>query len=96
MWKKIKGLFSKAQVEEEDTPMLFVWGVIEGPFTLHGELSDDEEDTPYYNLCKVSITGEAEMFNTEIYFDSFDSAYKMKRYFDSNVKPLTFPLEDVT
>jgi hypothetical protein len=93
MWTKIKNwLFptSEEEEEEDDIPYLIVWGVIEGPFTEYGELSEEDEDVPYYNVCKVSVDGE--VFTTEIYFDSFESAYNLKRHFDKYVEPIYIPL----
>jgi hypothetical protein len=96
MWNKIKSLFSKAPVEpEDDTIYLVIWGVIDGPFTLYGDISAEDKQVPYYNLCKVSVSGNPEVFQTEIHFDSFESAYNMKRHFDKNIEPIMVPIGEI-
>lgn len=96
MWNKIKSLFSRTTDVEEGEEQIFlvIWGVLEGPYTLQGVLTEEDEETPYYNLCKVSISSDSEVFQTEVYFDSFESAYNMKRHFDKTVDPILVPIGD--
>ena len=93
MWNKIKSLFSRTppKIEDEDI-FLVVWGVVEGPFTMQGDLDEEDEEAPYYNRCKVSLSGDPEVFHTEVHFDSFESAYNMKRHFDKNIEPILIPI----
>lgn len=96
MWNKIKNLLSSLttaeKVEEDEGVYLIIWGVTEGPFTLYGDLAEEDEEVPYYNLCKVSVSGDSEVFHTEIHFDSFQTAYNMKRHFDKSVEPIYIPI----
>jgi hypothetical protein len=90
MWNKIKSLFAPTPEVEGEPIYLVVWGVVDGPYTLYEEDDEDDEDaeTPYYNICKVNVTNDPEVFHTEIYFDSFSEAYDMKRHFDKSIEPI--------
>jgi len=66
-----------------------VWDVIEGPYSVKDVVPDAPSDLPedlHFNLCKVEKDGEIE--DIELFFDDFNSAYEMVKYFKSNIEPL--------
>lgn len=47
---------------------------------------DDGENI--WNVCKVAKDGK--VFDTELYFNSYDDAYELVKYFSKNITPLDF------
>lgn len=46
-----------------------------------------------WNVCKVEKDGK--VFDTELYFDTYDDAYQLVKYFSKNITPINFePSED--
>ena len=69
------------------TAKTLIWGVIDGPYFAY-EVWQDEllDDDSCLLVCKVEQDGE--IFDSEVWFDCFDSAYEFKKYFDTNIEPL--------
>jgi hypothetical protein len=57
--------------------------VVSGPY---------DEDEVIWNLCLVEIDGELEQ--VELFFDDFDSAYTMVKYFLTSINPIVLKLGD--
>lgn len=65
-----------------------IWDVISGPYPLeHPDLDD-----VHYNLCKVEVDGKVE--DIEYFFDTFNDAYEMVKYFSKNIEPIEIKMED--
>lgn len=45
-----------------------------------------------WNVCKVEEDGK--VFSEEIFFDSFDDAYEMIKYFAKNIEPIELDLDE--
>jgi len=78
-----KGPPEKPTVEDK----ILIWGVVDGPY-FACEVCQDEllDDDSCLLVCKVEEKGE--VFDSEVWFDCFDSAYEFKKYFDTNIEPL--------
>ena len=85
----LKKLLGKGppQDRQPTSAKTLIWGVVDGPYYLH-EVCQDEplDDDLCLLVCKVEQDGE--VFDSEVWFDCFDSAYEFKRYFDTNIEPL--------
>lgn len=64
-----------------------IWDVQSGPYT---DLDPDGEEY-YYNLCKIEVNGK--VLSREYYFDSFDDAYEMVKYFHKNIEPIELEID---
>mgnify|MGYP001166428351 FL=1 len=65
-----------------------IWDVISGPYPC--DIPDSVD--VHYNLCKVEIEGK--IIHMEYFFDSFNDAYEMVKYFQSNIEPLEIEIDD--
>ncbi len=65
-----------------------IWDVISGPYPCD---IPDAEDV-YFNLCKVEVDGKIE--SIEYFFDSFNEAYEMIKYFQKNIEPIEIEYGD--
>tara|TARA_R100000030_G_scaffold88252_1_gene72135 strand:- start:195 stop:437 length:243 start_codon:yes stop_codon:yes gene_type:complete len=65
-----------------------IWDVISGPYPC--DIPDSVD--VHYNLCKVEI--ERKIIHMEYFFDSFNDAYEMVKYFQSNIQPLEIEIDD--
>ena len=65
-----------------------IWDVISGPYPC--DIPDSVD--VHYNLCKVEIEGK--IIHMEYFFDSFNDAYEMVEYFQSNIQPLEIEIDD--
>jgi len=76
------------------TDVLKVWGIIEGP--IHCEDLPDRDDLAdeckFLLVCKAEDDGK--VFDQNFWFESLDSAYEWKRYFDKNIEPLQLETND--
>lgn len=45
-----------------------------------------------WNVSKVEKNGK--VFDTELYFDTYDDAYKLVKYFSKNIEPIDFEPDD--
>lgn len=56
---------------------------------IHTVESGPYDDGEYiWNVCKAEEDGE--VFNIEVFFNSFDDAYKMIKHFAKSIEPLEF------
>ncbi|MAO25308.1 MAG: hypothetical protein CMJ25_31590 [Phycisphaerae bacterium] len=67
-----------------------IWDVISGPYPC--EHPDIDFHGTHFNLCKVEVNGKIE--NIEYFFESFDEAYEMIKYFSKNIEPIELEVED--
>ena len=65
-----------------------IWDVLSGPYP--SDLPDEQD--VHYNVCKVEIEGK--VIQMEYFFDSFNDAYEMVKYFQSNIEPLELEIDD--
>lgn len=61
--------------------MILLWGVLDGPY-------EDPDYEGHLLLCQVQ-TDDTTIAPLELRFSTFDNAYKIKSYFDSNIFPLS-------
>ena len=59
-----------------------IWDVIDGPYPA----GIPEREEAHYNVCKVEIGGW--FGEIEYVFGSFNSAYEMVKYFQTNIEPI--------
>lgn len=65
-----------------------IWDVISGPYPC--DLPGVED--VHFNLCKIEVDGKVE--SMEYFFDSFNDAYEMVKYFQKNIEPIELEFED--
>tara|TARA_R100000951_G_scaffold21442_1_gene17856 strand:+ start:457 stop:690 length:234 start_codon:yes stop_codon:yes gene_type:complete len=71
----------------QDKPIK-IWDVISGPYPFdHPDLDD-----VHYNLCKIEVDGKID--SMEYFFDTFNDAYEMVKYFQKNIDPIEIKIED--
>ena len=71
------------------TTKVKVWGIIEGPVSMGGQLAENNNEYPdnvYMNLCKVEI--ESKIEHVEFFFESFDGAYEWVKHFQKSINPI--------
>jgi hypothetical protein len=61
---------------------LKIWDVISGPYAVE----HPEFEGIHWNLCKVEVDNKIE--SKEFFFDSFNTAYEMVKYFHHNIDPI--------
>jgi len=83
--KKLLGKGSPKKPTVEDK--ILIWGVVDGPYFAY-EVCQKEPlgDDSCLLVCKVEENGK--ILDSEVWFDCFDSAYEVKKYFDTNIEPL--------
>lgn len=55
-----------------------IWWVVDGPFT--------DDDGLIWNVCLIETEGKLEP--SEVYFQNFEQAYDMVKYFSRNIEPI--------
>jgi len=71
----------------QDKPIK-IWDVISGPYPFDHPDFDDV----HYNLCKIEVDGKID--SMEYFFDTFNDAYEMVKYFQKNIDPIEIKIED--
>jgi hypothetical protein len=66
--------------------VLKLWGIIEGPF--HREEVEGEEDNDQEWMLLMKISKGEEVSESQIWFDTFQDVYQIRRYFEKNIEPL--------
>jgi hypothetical protein len=87
----LKNLLTGIKKPEEievvpDSDDLMFWGIIEGPIE-----ADDIPDSgfPSEAVCMILKASEnGEVFDVEVWFESFDDAYTIVRHFDQTIEPI--------
>lgn len=70
----------------QELPPLKLWGIIEGPFHRDEVEGAYDEDLEWMLLMKVSIGDEVK--DSEVWFETYEEVYKIKKYFDKNIEPM--------
>lgn len=79
----LKKLFRKKPPE---LPPLKLWGIIEGPFHRDEVEGAYDEELEWMLLMKVSVGDDVK--DSEVWFETYEEVYKIKKYFDKNVEPM--------
>lgn len=66
--------------------VLKLWGIVEGPF--HREEVEGEEDNDQEWMLVMKISKGEEVSESQIWFDTFQDVYQIRRYFEKNIEPL--------
>lgn len=66
--------------------VLKLWGIVEGPF--HREEVEGEEDNEQEWMLVMKISKGEEVSESQIWFDTFQDVYQIRRYFEKNIEPL--------
>jgi hypothetical protein len=91
MMKWLKDLFVRNKKPEDievapESEDFMLWGVVEGPVD-----ADDIPDSgfPSGAVCMILKASEGgEVFDVEVWFDSFDEAYLILKHFDETIEPI--------
>jgi len=75
-------------VNSDVREVIKIWDVIDGPYPA----GIPEREEAYYNVCKVELNGK--ISEIEYVFGSFNSAYEMVKYFQTNIEPIEVNSED--
>ena len=64
-----------------------IWGIVQGPISVRDLPGQDYPDgAKWYHECRVEIDGEMDV--VPYWFYDLDSAYEMKKHFDTTIEPL--------
>lgn len=71
---------------------LAVWRVVSGPYEVDDMPYEERPDDPDFQSYLVLSVSDEEvpevLFNVEVWFDSFEGAYKYKKYVDESMVPV--------
>jgi len=64
-----------------------IWGIVQGPISVRDLPGHDyPTGAKWYHECRVEIDGEMDV--VPYWFYDLDSAYEMKKHFDTTIEPL--------
>lgn len=77
-----------------DTLKIQLWKVVAGPFTPEDNPCDCEDclENPSYWLTVMTTEGDSEPVDLDIFMDTFDEAYTLKKEIDMSMEPLVMEI----
>lgn len=67
-----------------------LWGIVEGPF--HREEVEGKEDNDKEWMMLMKASKDNEVFEAEVWLDTFQQVYQLRRYFEKHIEPLEMEL----
>ena len=74
----------------EPVSVMKLWGIVEGPFHREEVEGEEDNDKEWMLVMKSSIDNEVK--DIQIWLDTFQEVYQLKRYFEKYIEPLEMEL----